>query len=72
MPESYNENAHNQSYLCVCLSCITKFVLIYNNKKPIHVLITLMYIETFTVQNKLSLYCRYTPTKNHKHYILLN
>ena len=68
MPESYNKNAHNQSYLCVCLSCITKYVLMYAN----NVLITFMYIETFTVQNKLSLYCRYTPTKNQKHYLLLN
>ena len=55
MPESFNENAHNQSYLCVCLCYITKYVkyvLMYTNMKPIHVLITFMYIETFTVQNK--------------------
>ena len=63
MPESYNENAHNQSYLCVCLGCITKYVkyvLIYTNKKPIHVIITFSLTSVFI--NILYIYSSSPPS----------
>ena len=55
MNESYNENGQNQ-FVPLCVFglhyIVCKVCIVYTNKKRIHVLITFMYIDTSTMQNK--------------------